>query len=542
MRRLAAIAFLLGPAVAQAVPGPDSVVIVANANVEGSVRLAERYRAARGIPPSRVCALALPETHTIDLATFRADLEAPLIACLGEAWEDVDTVVLVRGVPQRVTLPGGRASLAAVLGVSGSRTSTGADFVGAEPGTQVSCGGTPCLSGAWTNPYRDGPFEPGFSATRQGVEWRLRLVTALDARTDDDVERLIASATTADALGGADGEFMLMDGADPARGALDREYAAVVSALNARGFTDVSRPEFSRDETGHDLAAFLVGTARLDTTIEGNTYRPGAIVDNLTSLGAVPPNFGAPEDEAQVSIARWVAQGVAGVHGTTDEPLNNSFPSRHLLVDYVDGYTLAESYLRRMPFVYWRNLVLGDPLTAPYASRPTVEFLEIADGDAIVGAKQMGVVVNPATGERVDALTLYVNGVEVERTTEAYIVRCQPWDTPGETHLLAVAQNADAPRSKGWAAITVDVTLGSEECAPEVPDAGFVDSGVERDGGASVRDGGVVDVAPTPMSEGGCACSAGRSSRRGGLWLLVIAGVLCRRTRNRSAPRDRRMG
>ncbi|MFK7989303.1 MAG: hypothetical protein AB8I08_25015 [Sandaracinaceae bacterium] len=92
---------------------------------------------------------------------------------------------------------------------------------------------------------------------------------------------------------------------------------------------------------------------------------------NLTSFGARPINF-RETGESQVSIARWVTAGVAGVHGTVAEPLNNCFPDRELLVRYVDGSTLAEAFHLTMPFVYWRNLVLGDPMAAPFAERPTL--------------------------------------------------------------------------------------------------------------------------------------------------------------------------
>ncbi|MEQ8275790.1 MAG: TIGR03790 family protein [Deltaproteobacteria bacterium] len=530
MRRLIAIVVGLAPSAAWAVPGPDSVAVVANVNDDASVRLAERYRAARDIPREHVCLLDLPTQATIDVAVFRDALEAPLVACLGEAWDRIEAVVLVRGVPQRVNLQGGVASLAAVLGVSGSRTSTGADFVGQPAGVRVMCGNTPCYSATWRNPYRDGPFEPGFVATGQNVEWSLRLVTALDARTERDVERLIASATTAEALGGADGTFMLMDGADNARGVLDREYDAVMAALDARGFTDVSRPAFSRDETGHTLAAFFVGTARLDTTIEGNTFRPGAIVDNLTSLGAVPANFGAPEDEAQVSIARWVEQGVAGAHGAVAEPLNNCFPSRHLLVDYVDGYTLAEAYLKRMPFVYWRNLVLGDPMAAPYADRPTVELIGVADGDVIDGAVEIG-VVGDAEGERFD-LTLLVNGRVVEQSADGVILRCHAWAADGETQILAVAQRREGARSKGWTAVTVDVTRGREDCTMPAPDAGVVDAGT-LDAGV-VRDGGTVTAPDEVELDEGCACATHGRRRSPGLVVgLVLCALWCARRRRR---------
>ena len=77
----------------------------------------------------------------------------------------------------------------------------------------------------------------------------------------------------------------------------------------------------------------------------------------------MPSNFDS-DGNVQVSVSRWVAQGVAGIHGTTAEPISNAFPHRRFLVDYVKGFTLAESFARNLPFIYWRNLILGDPILA----------------------------------------------------------------------------------------------------------------------------------------------------------------------------------
>src|SRR4029077_6771867 len=154
-----------------------------------------------------------------------------------------------------------------------------------------------------------------------------------------DAQMLIDSATNAEKNGGATGTFMFMDSADGAggpRGVLDAQFPNVINQLKALGFTDAQEVPWNADLTGKTLAAFFVGTSSIGQTIEGNTYLPGTLVDTPTSFGAVPQNF-ATSGESQVSIARGVEKGVGGVQGTVDEPLNNVFPNRNLIVDYAKG-------------------------------------------------------------------------------------------------------------------------------------------------------------------------------------------------------------
>jgi hypothetical protein len=344
--------------------------------------------------------------------------------------------------------------LAAALALGESATSTGAPILGQAPGRLVNCGGgAMCLGARWSNPFRSGTFRAGWSLRQGGLLWRPRLVTMLHGRSAADAARLIASATTAEALGGARGTFMFMDGADGARGVLDGTYDGVLRGLRALGFTDVVRVPFQGDLEGQSLAAFFVGTAGLGRTIEGNRFAPGALVDNLTSFGAVAENFRASGEQSQVSIARWVAQGVAGVHGTTDEPLNNCFPSRDLVVSYAEGGTLGEAYFRAMPFVYWHNLVLGDPMAAPYAVRPRVRLEGVADDDVVVGSRLVTATAEDPLGRTLDALVLYVDGEERARSAGEPLSLC----LEAGRHVLAVAQVADERtpetrhRPKGWA-------------------------------------------------------------------------------------------
>jgi len=553
---------LLAAAAAGAVPGPETTAVVANVNDPESVALAATYAAARDVPARQQCLLDLPSAADITLDEFRTRLFEPLGVCLGGLRSRIEAVVLVRGVPLRVAVPVGAetklVSLAAALMLWDSALGDGTPLLGREPGRNADCGGTPCYAANWNNPFRSGVFEPGWTATVGLVTWRPELVTMLHGRTYEDAAGLLDSALAAEAAGGARGEFLFMDGADPARGALDASYDGAIAALVERGFTAATRVRFGSETTGHTLAAFFTGAATLGTTIEGNTFLPGALVDNLTSFGAVPENFEAT-GESQVSIARWVAMGVAGVHGTTSEPLNNVFPNRWLIVDYVDGSTLAEAFHRRLPIAYWQNLVLGDPMAAPYAPRPTVAFAGLSPGMTVSGATRATIRATDSTGRGVARLRVFADGLEIASVDGPELVdECLVLPIGDDVQVLAVAQLADDGseagqyRPKGWSAVHVTVVDGPTDC-PTAADAdadgdgdtgadgdGETDSGSDADAPADAfgdGDDGAFDAEPDGGDGGagddGCGCrAAGSAGGSGALALLGIAlgaAILVRR-------------
>ncbi len=498
---------------AYAVPGPATTAVLANADVPESVALAERYARERDVPMGQVCALSIDTVIDIDLADFRDQILTPLGACLEAAGvrDRIEAVLVIRGVPLRVRIPDGattrRVSLAAALGLWDT-TMDGAALLGQAPGVTADCTGTPCYAARFANPFHSGLFEPGWAESVGGVDFRPVLVTMLHGRSFSEAEMLLDSALEAEAMGGAAGEFLFMEGRDPARGALDGQYPRVISDLMDRGYTDARQVPFDADLTGHTLAAFFTGTATIGDTIEGNDFAPGALVDNLTSFGAVPENFDDPSMERQVSIARWVARGVGGVHGTTDEPLNSVFPARSLITQYVDGATLAEAYHRNLPNVYWQNLVLGDPMLAPYATRPVVSIDGAADGDTIADARALTIHAMDPEAIGVDVLRLYRDGALVSESDGTDLTLCLDVADGETTTLLAVAQKRDDlsdrgfNRPKGWLAITLSGGAGATTCVSE--DAGTSDARVPRaDGGAPDADTGT--VAP-PMGDGGCGC------------------------------------
>jgi hypothetical protein len=102
--------------------------------------------------------------------------------------------------------------------------------------------------------------------------------------------------------------------------------------------------------------------------------QPGAIADNLTSLGAV---FHTHE---QTRLSQWIARGAAASAGTIWEPYANwaKFPHARLFAHYARGCTLLESYMQavRSPM---QLQVVGDPLCRPWSPAPSLMLINIED-------------------------------------------------------------------------------------------------------------------------------------------------------------------
>ena len=133
-----------------------------------------------------------------------------------------------------------------------------------------------------------------------------------------------------------------------------------------------------------DVAGLTMGAADFDWAKSGNTILPGAICENLTSLGAVfTPSAG------QTPLSAFVRAGAAGSSGTVIEPyaLQAKFPHPAIHVHYARGATLAEAFYQAVQSPY-QLLVVGDPLCRPWATIPQVTAAvstaegRRADGDA----------------------------------------------------------------------------------------------------------------------------------------------------------------
>ena len=325
----AAVLLVAAPQTCEATPGPDSVAVIANLGHPGANALLDDYGTRRHIPQSQRCTVDVKPFIDISAGDFRNKIALPILQCLltGKSLDRIESMVLLRGMPRRVDVQfdGGTLKVALAAALSVYRTTirkAEASILSKAPGFKGLCSdGVQCWAATWKNPYSSGAFGADWQRTTGPIAWKLWLVTAIDGYTDADATKLIDAAIASETPD-LKAEWLLMKGADSARAALDSEYPNVAKQLSGYVPGPVKTEKFDSDLVGRHLMAFVTGTAKLGKTIEGNTFAAGALVDNLTSLGAVPTNFNAPEiggQQAQVSVSRWVRAGA--VSASTLRPL-----------------------------------------------------------------------------------------------------------------------------------------------------------------------------------------------------------------------------
>lgn len=463
----AALAALLPPA--RAGNDPSGVVLLVNESHPDSAPVADHYAARRRLPPKQVLRLRVPVKPELTLEEYRSSVEEPLRGFLlrEDLEERARCLVLSRGFPVRVRLGAGFVSTAALL------QCMDLPFAGApQPGIP----GTPLdhlRPEERANPFREGPFPED----RRPGGRPLRLVTALDGWTAADAKALVDRSVAADAGPPADPLFVFQDAGGGASGR-NAGYPEAAETLRRAGFRVEAVPAGKDRVRGRkDLMGWMSGGAYSALDDEGvlsNAFAPGALVDMLESFGAVPGNFDEKGARSQYPVPAMVRAGASGVHGAVAEPYAHTFPAESIFLRYTSGLDLAEAFHGSLPFLHWMNLVLGDPLCAPFARRPRVEIeglpARVSSGGAV--AVRVRAAAAPG-GESPVALSLFLDGEPAGTAEgEAAEFTLDPAAGPdGPRTLLAVARTGGAARTRGWAVGTLEVAVAAPRVVERTPRA-----------------------------------------------------------------------
>jgi tetratricopeptide (TPR) repeat protein len=111
----------------------------------------------------------------------------------------------------------------------------------------------------------------------------------------------------------------------------------------------------------------------LFVSTDARTYKEPPAGWNIGKWGQSKGYF---EGSPQSLAGDLIRAGVTGVSGHVAEPyLDGSARPQILFPGYVAGLNLAESFYLSIPYLSWQNVVIGDPLCAPFAKS------EVATGD-----------------------------------------------------------------------------------------------------------------------------------------------------------------
>jgi uncharacterized protein (TIGR03790 family) len=334
-----------------------NVLIVYNKNEPDSLEIVKAYQQARGVPDSNVVAVNAPAENNMGWSEYERDVRDVVRAHVSSKRLEIDFLLLIRGMPLRLNNDGGYG-LDAFLAVD------------AHP-SRVEKPLEPMPMSNFTeqdfrrimNPYFRAA-EP-FSAKKYGYY----LTTRLDGYTVRDAISLIARASSAKP---ETGDFLLDAAPDKVSGG----YAVPQDAMKrARDVLEKKGYSVALDEG----AAFVGGRVNLmgyaswgsndgafrQTLYSSLQFRPGSIGETFVSTSA---RTFRPTAGGQSLIADLIAQGITGVKGYASEPYTMALAYVDILFDrYTSGYTLAESFYCASMMLKWKDVVIGDPLCAPYA-------------------------------------------------------------------------------------------------------------------------------------------------------------------------------
>jgi hypothetical protein len=473
-----------GVPAARAGGGPETTVVVENADSPLSRHLANEYVRLRGIPPGRTLSLpGLPTQQRTDVGTFRTKVLAPVRAFLADRGlaDRVDLVVYSVDFPVAVdfsadgksvhpsTPPVGSFTGMAYLErlVERKEASVYGDFHRVVNGYFRRSPATANVPAAWaTRAFSPrvawGETEEPDATPSADADGVFRLAAMLGwagpwGNTTDEILRSLAASAGADGTN-PKGTVYLCRSTDAARtGPRAPFFDETVSDLAALGRRAVILSKDDAGQTGvlpvgkDDVLGAVVGIADFAWASCNSRMLPGAFADHLTSHAA---SF---EHGGQTKCSEWIRHGAAGSCGTVVEPLNAwiKFPVPRFHVHYASGASLAEAYYQSVANPY-QLLLLGDPLARPFARFAKVE--PAARKEKVSGTVAVEARATPAPDRPLARVELWVDGAFVAEGAPGTDLA---WDTtrfddgPLEVRLVAVDATPVATRTSAVATAVV---------------------------------------------------------------------------------------
>ncbi len=329
--------------------GAERTLVVINRRSAASDSVGRYYIAQRHIPAANVVTIDVPVDDEVGELEFRSGIVSPVRAVIEALPHRVDFILLTTGVPIRVARKNGYSVDALLAGMNLPIS----PMVG--------------LDTAWIRQYRNpyynarGPFNSD--------AYGMFLVTRLDCDVVANCIALVDRATAARAVGGP----FYFDAAPLRRG--DDGYAEMNTRLYAAAFgvrllgyvsqLDSSERFVAPAEPVMGYVSWGSNDSHFDSTAyHAVRFLPGALAETFVSTSA--RTFG-PVTGGQSRIVDLIAQGVTGVKGYVSEPYTYALAKPEILFDrYLRGATLAEAFYAASPMILWKDLVIGDPLCAPY--------------------------------------------------------------------------------------------------------------------------------------------------------------------------------
>ena len=378
---------------------PNEILVVANADIADSVRLARYYCQKRGLPRGYVVPVSLgrPLRGSISRSDYEKRLAKPLRRIFATRMDlaDIKCLVTTYGVPYTVGprgplarseegLPQLRQALeqekAAMAELEAKQQGGSADHTKRSRRALLLQMDIDRMAGSETGASVDSELSLVLGGAYELYRWQPNL---LRSTAPQAVRTLMVCR-----LDGPSYEI--------AKGLVDKAIAAEASGLTGTAYID-SRGIFEKDTYGHydqsmrDLALLTqlrttlpVREERTQALFEPGTCPQAAIYCGWYSLrkyvdafdfvpGAVGFHIASFEATSlrDINSTQWcpamLRDGITATLGPVAEPYLHAFPEpQAFFSELFDGRCLVEAFYRTKPFNSWQLLLIGDPLYTPF--------------------------------------------------------------------------------------------------------------------------------------------------------------------------------
>jgi len=349
-----------------------NVIVVVNQNSSNSLQLGNEYCERRGVPPQNLFRMIGWTGGTINWAQsdFESSLLNPLLTMISSSGltNQAEIVLLSMDIPYRVISSDGQSQNGTTSALFyGFKTNTAPP-----PDLPATCSLPVDSTNSYA--YSELPFALAAPDTASTNAFLAVMLTDTNlAQAEATLEQGASSDSTLPPE-----TVYLEKTSDSARNVRFILFDNAIQECRARSDDDVTR-------TNTDSTA-LTGALGLDTgltdfSLPDYAFVPGAVADNLTSFGGY-----ILENTGQTTQLAFLEAGACGSYGTVVEPCNYTYKFPDPMVYFYQnrGFCLAEAYYQSLASP-WEGLMVGEPLSAPFARPGSAVWNSPAAGSALSG-------------------------------------------------------------------------------------------------------------------------------------------------------------
>jgi len=373
---------------------PDSVVVVANKFVPGSVKIARKYMKMRAIPKSNLITIRATDSETLSRESYLETIHNPLLKALikqdlinaipgkkdslgretATIFENpIRYIVLCYGVPTRVT----NKPVADIDDLdlrkkrfTGKMLAVGQSFEKGKLAKNVaSVDGELALLLRKDVPWNGFIPNPYYRNLKPEKVRDILKVMRLDGPSRKSVEKLLENTLIGERDGLKGMAYVDLDGRGGGYQIGNDWMARAAMAFEMLGFETIqhsARPTFpvdSRFDAPALYAGWYSGNVQGPFALPGFKFATGAVAAHLHSASASPLRS---VDRAWVGPL--IELGACATFGNVEEPYLQFTHNFDLYFSSLaDGWNVADAAYYALPVLSWQAIAIGDPFYRPLA-------------------------------------------------------------------------------------------------------------------------------------------------------------------------------